>query len=123
MAGKKSKGERLPDLSCLGALVYSTNPSLDLSGGEEEDGPSVPPERQQLKVFRDAKARKGKEVTIVEGFVGSDADLQELGRELKKHCGVGGSVKDGTVVIQGNFVVKVTDYLLKKGYKAKKSGV
>ncbi len=102
-------------------IVYSTNPDLSFEDGHEE-AETLPPQQQNIKVQREKKGRGGKEVTIVRGFVGSEDDLKELGKDLKKQCGVGGSAKDGEIIIQGNHADKITQLLVKAGYKAKKSG-
>lgn len=103
-------------------MVYSTNPDFQYEtvGGEEVETP--PPARQDLRVWLDRKSRAGKTVTIVRGFVGSPDDLRELGRLLKGKCGVGGTVKDGEILIQGDFRDRVADILLHEGYRAKKAG-
>lgn len=105
-------------------VVYSTNPNYNYTYGEEgeEDGP-IPPEGQRLRIFLDKKKRKGKEVTLVTGFEGSEEELKALGKMLKSKCGVGGSVKDGEILIQGNHRDRVLQLLLDAGYKgSKKSG-
>jgi translation initiation factor 1 len=103
-------------------IVYSTNPDYGFEEDDFNDADTLPNEEQNLKVMLDRKKRKGKEVTLITGFVGSEDDLKDLGKVLKQKCGVGGAVKDGEILIQGNSVQKVMDYLLKEGYKAKRSG-
>ncbi len=103
--------------------VYSTNPDFEYqrsNDGEEEQ--TAEPQKQNLKVCRDKKQRKGKVVTLVTGFIGKEDDLKELGKLLKSKCGVGGSVKDGEIIIQGDFVEKIIELLVKEGYKVKKVG-
>ena len=104
-------------------MVYSTNPNFVFDYGEEE---AVTPEpaKQNLRIMLDKKQRGGKKVTLVTGFQGSDFDLAVLGKELKSACGVGGSVKDGEILLQGDFREKVLALLLQKGYnKTKISGI
>ena len=103
-------------------VVYSTNPDFNFNYEEDEFEETLPPSEQNLYVSIDRKQRKGKEVTLVEGFVGDPEDLKELGKMLKSKCGVGGSVKDGEILIQGNVRDKVYDLLLKEGYSVKKKG-
>ena len=76
-------------------MVYSTNPDFEYTVQESEQAETLPPEKQNLRVWLDRKQRGGKQVTLVKGFVGSEEDLSELGRMLKSRCGVGGSAKDG----------------------------
>ncbi len=102
-------------------MVYSTNPDFEFSE-ESEETETLPPNHQDLRVQLDRKKRKGKTVTLITGFVGNEADLKSLGTLLKSKCGVGGSTKDGEIIIQGDFRDKVMEILLKEGYKAKKSG-
>jgi translation initiation factor 1 len=103
-------------------VVYSTSDSFEYKMDENESAETLPPSQQKLKVLLDKKARAGKQVTLVEGFVGSDEDLKELGKLLKGKCGVGGSAKDGEILIQGDLRDKVLQVLLDAGYGAKKSG-
>lgn len=104
-------------------VVYSTATNFEYKYDSEQEGAeTLPPQKQNLKVLLDKKQRGGKKVTLVEGFVGSEDDLKELGRQLKTKCGVGGTVKDGEILIQGDFRDKILDLLTKSGYKAKKAG-
>ena len=103
--------------------VYSTNPNFVFDYGEEEVE-TLEPAKQNLRIMLDKKQRGGKKVTLVTGFEGSDYDLAVLGKELKSACGVGGSVKDGEILLQGDFREKVLALLLQKGYtKTKISGL
>ena len=103
--------------------VYSTNPNFVFDYGEEEIE-TLEPAKQNLRIMLDKKQRGGKKVTLVTGFEGSDYDLAVLGKELKSACGVGGSVKDGEILLQGDFREKVLALLLQKGYtKTKISGL
>jgi len=114
MSKKKKKG-RID-------IVYSTDPDFEYQYDNEEEE-TLPKEEQRLRVHIDQKGRGGKEVTIVKGFVGSSEDRKELGKMLKQKCGVGGSVKDGEILIQGNHAEKVVDLLKKVGYRdVKRSG-
>ncbi|MBR4621624.1 MAG: translation initiation factor [Salinivirgaceae bacterium] len=103
-------------------VVYSTNPDFAYETDNEEEIETLEPSKQNLKVSIDRKQRAGKSVTLVQGFVGTDDDLKELARMLKNKCGVGGSAKDGEIIIQGEFKQKVFDLLLQAGYKVKMAG-
>ena len=103
-------------------VVYSTNPDYSYDYDEDKEEDTLEPSKQNLKVLLDKKQRKGKSVTLVTGFVGADEDLKELGKILKSKCGVGGTVKNGEVMIQGDFRPKVLEILFHLGYKAKQSG-
>ena len=97
-------------------IVYSTNPDFSYETEEENVAETLPPQQQRLRVQLDRKNRGGKVVTLITGFVGNDDDLKDLGKMLKSKCSVGGSAKDGEIIVQGDFKQKVIDLLLKAGY-------
>ena len=104
-------------------VVYSTNADFQYQqGGDEAPAATLAPDKQVLRVQIDRRQRGGKEVTLVAGFVGTDADLQTLGKLLKTKCGVGGTAKDGEILIQGDVRDKVVAILLKEGYAKAKRG-
>ena len=103
-------------------VVYSTNPDFQYEQEQAETAETLPPARQNLRVWLDRQQRAGKQVTLVKGFVGGDDDLKELGRLLKSKCGVGGTAKEGEIVIQGDFRDRVVEILLREGYRVKKAG-
>jgi len=97
-------------------FVYSTDP--DFSFEEEQSNiETLPPAQQKLKIRLDSKHRGGKAVTLIEGFVGQEDDMQELGKKLKTFCGTGGSAKDGEIIVQGDQREKVLQWLTRNGYK------
>lgn len=104
-----------------GDVVYSTNQNYDYDfGGEEEE--SLAPGEQDLRVWLDKKHRGGKTASVIKGFVGPEDELKDLGKLLKSKCGVGGSAKEGEIIIQGDHRDKIMKILLDKGFKAKKAG-
>jgi len=103
-----------------GGIVYSTNP--DFLTPEEEEAASLPPDQQQLYVWLESKGRGGKTVSLIKGFKGKASELEALAKTLKGLCGTGGSVKDGEILIQGDFRDKITAWLAGRGYKVKKAG-
>lgn len=108
-------------LEGLGGFVFSTNKDFDFENTNETEE-TLAPKDQKLEAHLDKKNRAGKIATIIRGFQGSEEDLKALGKELKTLCGVGGSVKEGEIIIQGNFRDKIMDFLVKKGYKVKRVG-
>lgn len=103
-------------------VVYSTESDFAYSYQQGEEPGTLPPQQQNLRVSLDKSGRAGKQVTLVSGFVGTAKDLDDLGKLLKSRCGVGGSVKDGNVLIQGDLRDKVVQVLQKERYKVKRSG-
>jgi translation initiation factor 1 len=103
-------------------VVYSTDTNFSYEMEHEESASTLPNNQQNLKIFLDKKNRAGKAVSAISGFIGTDDDLNALGSSLKKLCGVGGTVKDGEILIQGEFRDKILAHLIKFGYKAKKAG-
>lgn len=97
-------------------IVYSTNPDYHYQKEDEETEATLPKDKQLLRISLDKRNRKGKAVTLVTGFRGSDEDLQELGKLLKMRCGVGGSAKEGEIIVQGDHRTKVLDILQNEGY-------
>ena len=100
-------------------VVYSTNKDFEYDTGNVEDPETLPADQQILKVAIDKKHRKGKIVTLVSGFVGTDDDLKDLSKILKTKCGVGGSAKEGTIILQGAWLDKVKTILNDLGYQVK----
>jgi len=110
---KNKKNRRL-------GVVFSTDPDYQYQQEAEETADTSPKQQQKLRVQIDRKKRRGKEVTLITGFLGSTDDLKALGKFLKSKCGVGGSVKDGEILIQGNHKVKIIDLLKSDGYSQTK---
>ncbi|WP_300725556.1 translation initiation factor [uncultured Bacteroides sp.] len=97
-------------------VVYSTNPDFKYETDEVEEAETLDKKQQKLRVSIEKKGRGGKTVTLITGFIGSEDDLKELGKLLKSKCGVGGSVKDGEILIQGEFKQRIIDLLKAEGY-------
>ncbi len=117
MAQKKSN-----NLGSLGGLVYSTDPNFKLESDETPQETLLPPQ-QILRIKLETKHRAGKTVTAIYGFIGTEEDLEKLGKRLKTQCGTGGSAKDGEIIIQGDHREKVLQWLIKNGFsKTKRMG-
>lgn len=97
-------------------VVYSTNPDYKYESEDANDEDTLPNDKQMLHIQLDKRNRKGKAVTLITGFVGSVSDMEALGKMLKVKCGVGGSAKDGEIIIQGDFRNKILEILQKEGY-------
>ena len=112
-----SKNKKIP----IG-VVYSTNQDYAFDFNEDEVAETLPNNQQNLKVQLDKKSRAGKQVTLITGFIGSNDDLETLGKKLKTFCGAGGSSKDNEILVQGDFRDKIVAKLTADGYKAKRVG-
>lgn len=103
-------------------VVYSTASDFEYNTFNEEEPDTLPKNQQDLRVQLDKKQRGGKKVTLITGFIGKKADMEELGKILKSKCGVGGNTKDWEILIQGDHIEKIMKILLDMGYKVKKIG-
>lgn len=104
-------------------IMYSTDPDFEYNEESTEETNTLPPQQQRLRVMLDKKNRAGKAVTLVTGFVGTNDDLEALGKKLKNLCGSGGSAKDAEILVQGDHRDKVVKWLLDNGYsQTKKAG-
>lgn len=97
-------------------FVYSTDPNFRFENEEQANADTLPPKQQKLRVRLETKHRGGKAVTLVEGFIGKEEDLEDLGKKLKNYCGTGGSAKDGEIIVQGDQRDKVLQWLQKNNY-------
>jgi translation initiation factor 1 len=116
MAAKKN------DWKKRDGVVYSTDSNFGFTYQQNQESETLPAQQQNLRASLDKSGRAGKQVTLISGFVGTAADLETLGKLVKSKCGVGGSVKDGEILIQGDVRDKVVQILMKEGYKAKRVG-
>lgn len=101
-------------------FIYSTDPNFSFEPAHEEAQDTLPPAKQLLRIRLDTKHRAGKAVTLITGFIGTNDDAENLGKQLKNFCGTGGSVKDAEMIVQGDQRDKVLQWLLKNGYSATK---
>ena len=101
------------------SIVYSTNPDFNYDDESIPEVETLPANQQKLRLRMERSGRGGKTVTVVSNFIGKTADLEVLAKQLKNHCAVGGSVKDGEIILQGDFREKVATFLRSKGYPMK----
>lgn len=111
--------KKITSLDDLGGFVFSTNKDFEFDTNQDQVE-TLAPTHQKLEAHLDKKNRGGKIATVIKGFSGTDDDLKTLAKQLKTLCGVGGSAKEGEIIIQGNFRDKIMDYLAKEGYKVKR---
>ena len=97
-------------------VVFSTNPDFNYEKMEEEEEATLPKNQQKLRVSMEKKGRGGKTVTLIKGFIGTEDALKDLGKLLKTKCGVGGSAKEGEIIIQGDFKQRIIELLKTEGY-------
>ena len=114
--------KKLNSLSDLGGFVFSTNENEDFSAFADDNLKTIKPNKQYLEAHFSNKGRGGKTVTVITGFQGSETDLKTLAKLLKTKCGVGGSVKKGEIIIQGNYRDKIIQILQKENYHVKRVG-
>lgn len=112
--------KKINSLDDLGGFVFSTNKDFEFEKDEQQE--TLTNNEQKLEAHLDKKNRGGKTATIIKGFEGNEDDLKALAKKLKTLCGVGGSAKDGEIIIQGNFRDKIMDFLTREGYKVKRVG-
>ena len=115
--------KRLDDLSALGGLVYSTEGGRIEAPEPSDTANTLPPPQQDLRITLDKRLKGGKQATVIYRFVGAEADLEALGKRLKTVCSVGGTVKDGEIILQGNVLDRVEAELRRLGYRFKRAGV
>lgn len=113
--------KKLSSLDDLGGFVFSTNKDFEFDSNDEQQD-TLANNQQKLEAHLDKKNRGGKVATVIKGFEGNDDDFKALAKKLKTLCGVGGTAKDGEIIIQGNFREKIMDFLAKEGYKVKRVG-
>ncbi|MGL4852580.1 MAG: translation initiation factor [Phocaeicola sp.] len=101
-------------------VVYSTNPDYNYNYSDEEESETIAKKQQKLRVSIEKKGRGGKTATLVSGFIGTEEDLKELGKVLKSKCGVGGSAKEGEIIIQGDLKQRIIELLKQEGYSQTK---
>ena len=101
-------------------VLYSTNPNFAYMTDEVEEATTLPPDKQRLRLSLSKKQRGGKEVSLITGFIGTTEDLEALGKLLRQRCGVGGSAKDGEILVQGDQREKLRKILLELGYRQTK---
>lgn len=113
--------KKLSSLDDLGGFVFSTNKDFEFDSNDEQQD-TLANNQQKLEAHLDKKNRGGKVATVIKGFEGNDDDFKALAKKLKTLCGVGGTAKDGEIIIQGNFRDKIMDFLTKEGYRVKRVG-